>query len=115
MKILISDIFVTATSSGKCKSLLKTNCGGGVKAPSCHFCYSKYGTRRCGGDCEYNPYIGRCEKSKCLVLSRNNQNIGIHFHNKNHGKSWENDKNNKVNDRYEKDKCRWIHVPSQKM
>ena len=70
MEILISDIFVTATSSGKCKSLLKTNCGGGVKAPSCHFCYSKYGTRRCGGDCEYNPYIGRCEKSKCLVLSR---------------------------------------------
>ena len=49
---------------------MKTNCGGGLKAPSCHYCYSKYGTRSCGGDCEYNPYIGRCEKSKCLVLSR---------------------------------------------
>ena len=59
--------FVTATSSGTCKSLLKTNCGGVLKAPSCHFCYSKSGERHCGGDCEYNSYIGRCEKSKCLV------------------------------------------------
>jgi len=51
-----------AISSRKCNDLMKTNCGGGLKAPSCHYCYSKYGTRSCGGDCEYNPYIGRCEK-----------------------------------------------------
>ena len=81
---------------------MKTNCGGGLKAPSCHYCYSKYGTRSCGGDCEYNPYIGRCEKSKCLVLSRKKSK----YRHPKITETCENDKNNKIGDRYKRDKCR---------
>merc|ERR1712110_202946 len=58
------------SSTRKCNSLLKVDCGGGLKAPSCHYCYDKNGHRRCNGDCEYNNHLEmkRCETYKfgCL-------------------------------------------------
>ena len=76
-------IFILTTdhsSTTKCNSLLKVDCGG-FKAPSCHYCYDKNGNRRCNGGCEYNSKYdpqsyklinnekiwtpkGRCETSK---------------------------------------------------